>query len=190
MARQLADPAQAEVQARRIAAGWPWLWQAALLIQHAPPPSRTPSWAAGWRRAAAFSRIAGADVRAILRAPGRTPRMLNFPTSYRLTHLERHAFPARTQQQAADAALESLNRSPARTPSSAWAPLHRRPLHRRLARFGRIAGTWPARAQRARLAGHGLKVLDLNDVRSMPIYVDGADEINAGLHMIRAAAAR
>ena len=37
----------------------------------------------------------------------------------------------------------------------------------------------------ARLAGHGLKVLDLNDVRSMPIYVDGADEINAGLHMIK-----
>ena len=28
-------------------------------------------------------------------------------------------------------------------------------------------------------------MLDLNDVRSMPIYVDGADEINAGLHMIK-----
>lgn len=32
----LADPAQAEVQARRIAAGLARLWQAALLIQHAP----------------------------------------------------------------------------------------------------------------------------------------------------------
>ncbi|CUK15878.1 Ribose-5-phosphate isomerase A [Achromobacter ruhlandii] len=37
----------------------------------------------------------------------------------------------------------------------------------------------------ARLAGHGLKVLDLNDVTSMPIYVDGADEIDANLHMIK-----
>ena len=89
------------------------------------------------------------------------------------------------KQQAADAAWNSLNRSPARTPSSAWA--HRRPLHRRAGPFqGRIAGT-VASSERsaARLAGHGLKVLDLNDVRSMPIYVDGADEINAGLHMIK-----
>ena len=43
--------------------------------------------------------------------------------------------------------------------------------------------------QRRPPGGHGLKVLDLNDVRSMPIYVDGADEINAGLHMIKAAGA-
>ncbi len=56
-----------------------------------------------------------------------------------------------------------------------------------LARFkGRIAGT-VASSERsaARLAGHGLKVLDLNDVTSMPIYVDGADEIDANLHMIK-----
>ncbi len=56
-----------------------------------------------------------------------------------------------------------------------------------LARFkGRIGGT-VASSERsaARLAGHGLKVLDLNDVTSMPLYVDGADEIDANLHMIK-----
>lgn len=56
-----------------------------------------------------------------------------------------------------------------------------------LARFkGRIGGT-VASSERsaARLAGHGLKVLDLNDVASMPLYVDGADEIDANLHMIK-----
>jgi ribose 5-phosphate isomerase A len=56
-----------------------------------------------------------------------------------------------------------------------------------LARFkGRIRAT-VASSERsaARLAGHGLKVLDLNDVESMPIYVDGADEIDARLHMIK-----
>ncbi|MEI2417717.1 ribose-5-phosphate isomerase RpiA [Orrella sp. JC864] len=37
----------------------------------------------------------------------------------------------------------------------------------------------------ARLARHGLPVLDLNEVRSMPVYVDGADEIDTGLHMIK-----
>ena len=91
------------------------------------------------------------------------------------------------KQQAADAALESLNRSPARTPSSAWAPAP--PPTSSSTGWpvsGRIAGT-VASSERsaARLAGHGLKVLDLNDVRAMPIYVDGADEINAGLHMIK-----
>jgi len=36
-----------------------------------------------------------------------------------------------------------------------------------------------------RLQGHGIRVLDLNDVQRMPIYVDGADEINEQLHMIK-----
>jgi ribose 5-phosphate isomerase A len=36
-----------------------------------------------------------------------------------------------------------------------------------------------------RLAGHGIKVLDLNDVADMPVYVDGADEITPGLAMIK-----
>lgn len=37
----------------------------------------------------------------------------------------------------------------------------------------------------ARLAALGVPVFDLNDVQSMPVYVDGADEIDAGLHMIK-----
>ncbi|WP_159990342.1 ribose-5-phosphate isomerase RpiA [Pelistega ratti] len=36
-----------------------------------------------------------------------------------------------------------------------------------------------------RLADHGILVLDLNEVESMPVYVDGADEINAQLQMIK-----
>ena len=44
-------------------------------------------------------------------------------------------------------------------------------------------------ATRKRLEGHGLRVLDLNDVVAggmvMPIYVDGADEIDHGLSMIK-----
>jgi ribose 5-phosphate isomerase A len=37
----------------------------------------------------------------------------------------------------------------------------------------------------ARLRGHGLAVVDLNEVQSMPVYVDGADEIDSGLSMIK-----
>lgn len=40
-------------------------------------------------------------------------------------------------------------------------------------------------ATRKRLEGHGIRVLDLNEVAEMPVYVDGADEINAGLEMIK-----
>ena len=36
-----------------------------------------------------------------------------------------------------------------------------------------------------RLEGHGIKVLDLNDVTRMPVYVDGADEITAKLAMVK-----
>ncbi|OZI42140.1 ribose 5-phosphate isomerase A [Bordetella genomosp. 5] len=56
-----------------------------------------------------------------------------------------------------------------------------------LARFkGRIRAT-VASSERsaARLAGHGLPVLDLNEVESMPIYVDGADELDGDLAMIK-----
>ncbi len=51
---------------------------------------------------------------------------------------------------------------------------------------GRIRGT-VASSERsaARLAGHGLQVFDLNDISFMPIYVDGADEIDDHLHMIK-----
>lgn len=37
----------------------------------------------------------------------------------------------------------------------------------------------------ARLTALGIKVFDLNQVESMPVYVDGADEIDAGLNMVK-----
>ncbi len=40
-------------------------------------------------------------------------------------------------------------------------------------------------ATRRRLEGHGLRVLDLNDVASLPVYVDGADEVTGTLAMIK-----
>lgn len=50
----------------------------------------------------------------------------------------------------------------------------------------RIAGAVASSdASRRRLEGHGIAVLDLNEVSELPIYVDGADEINAELMMIK-----
>jgi ribose 5-phosphate isomerase A len=40
-------------------------------------------------------------------------------------------------------------------------------------------------ATKKRLQGHGIRVLDLNEVDKMPIYVDGADEITGELAMIK-----
>ncbi|MBI5862811.1 MAG: ribose-5-phosphate isomerase RpiA [Rhodocyclales bacterium] len=40
-------------------------------------------------------------------------------------------------------------------------------------------------ATRVRLESHGIRVLDLNDVEEMEIYVDGADEIDGGMAMIK-----
>ena len=40
-------------------------------------------------------------------------------------------------------------------------------------------------ATRKRLESHGIPVFDLNDVADIPVYVDGADEIDAGLNMIK-----
>ena len=36
-----------------------------------------------------------------------------------------------------------------------------------------------------RLERHGIKVFDLNEVTDLPVYIDGADEINAEMHMIK-----
>lgn len=36
-----------------------------------------------------------------------------------------------------------------------------------------------------RLRGHGIKVVDLNEAGSLDLYVDGADESNARLHLIK-----
>lgn len=50
----------------------------------------------------------------------------------------------------------------------------------------RLGGTVASsEATAKRLAGHGIRVLDLNDVDAMGIYVDGADEIDSGLAMIK-----
>jgi ribose 5-phosphate isomerase A len=40
-------------------------------------------------------------------------------------------------------------------------------------------------ASTARLQSHGFKVFDLNDIESLPVYVDGADEIDAVGAMIK-----
>jgi len=40
-------------------------------------------------------------------------------------------------------------------------------------------------ATKKRLEAHGIKVLDLNEVSRMPVYVDGADEITHRLEMVK-----
>lgn len=40
-------------------------------------------------------------------------------------------------------------------------------------------------ASAARLRGHGIRVLELNEVETLPVYVDGADEIDHRLAMIK-----
>jgi len=50
----------------------------------------------------------------------------------------------------------------------------------------RLGGTVASsEATARRLAGHGIRVLDLNDVDAMGIYVDGADEIDGSMAMIK-----
>lgn len=50
----------------------------------------------------------------------------------------------------------------------------------------RIAGAVASsEASAKRLAGHGIRLFDLNDVEQMPVYIDGADEIDASLAMIK-----
>ena len=51
---------------------------------------------------------------------------------------------------------------------------------------GRIEGAVAAsEASAERLRKHGIRVLDLNSVNELPVYVDGADEVTAHLHMIK-----
>ena len=50
----------------------------------------------------------------------------------------------------------------------------------------RIAGAVASSEVSARrLAGHGIRLFDLNDVEELPVYVDGADESDASLAMIK-----
>lgn len=46
-------------------------------------------------------------------------------------------------------------------------------------------GVASSKASAKRLAQHGIKVFDLNDVESIEFYVDGADESNANLELIK-----
>lgn len=51
---------------------------------------------------------------------------------------------------------------------------------------GRIEGTVASsEASAARLKAHGIRVFDLNSVDKIPVYVDGADEVNHYLQMIK-----
>jgi len=40
-------------------------------------------------------------------------------------------------------------------------------------------------ASAQRLKAHGIRVFDLNSVKELPVYIDGADEVNEHLHMIK-----
>ena len=51
---------------------------------------------------------------------------------------------------------------------------------------GRIEGAVAAsEASAERLKKHGIRVFELNSVNDLPIYVDGADEVNENLYMIK-----
>jgi ribose 5-phosphate isomerase A len=51
---------------------------------------------------------------------------------------------------------------------------------------GRLDGAVAAsEASAERLRKHGIRVLDLNSVDELPVYVDGADEVTEHLHMIK-----
>ena len=51
---------------------------------------------------------------------------------------------------------------------------------------GKIEGTVASSVASAdRLKGHGIQVLDLNSVNELSVYVDGADESNKYLHLIK-----
>jgi ribose 5-phosphate isomerase A len=51
---------------------------------------------------------------------------------------------------------------------------------------GRIEGAVAAsEASAQRLKQHGIHVFDLNSVKELPVYVDGADEVTEHLHMIK-----
>ncbi len=51
---------------------------------------------------------------------------------------------------------------------------------------GRIAGAVASSDDtRRRLEAHDIKVFELEEVTDLPVYIDGADEINAEMHMIK-----
>lgn len=48
-----------------------------------------------------------------------------------------------------------------------------------------IGAVASSEASARRLAGHGVRLFDMNEVDDLPVYVDGADEIDASLAMIK-----
>ncbi len=48
-----------------------------------------------------------------------------------------------------------------------------------------IGAVASSEASARRLAGHGIRLFDMNEVEDLPVYVDGADEIDASLAMIK-----
>lgn len=48
-----------------------------------------------------------------------------------------------------------------------------------------IGAVASSEASARRLAGHGIRLFDMNEVNELPVYVDGADEIDASLAMIK-----
>lgn len=51
---------------------------------------------------------------------------------------------------------------------------------------GRIDGCVSSSdASTARLKAHGIPVFELTNIGELPVYIDGADEINHSLHMIK-----
>lgn len=48
-----------------------------------------------------------------------------------------------------------------------------------------IGAVASSEASARRLAGHGIRLFDMNEVDELPVYVDGADEIDASLAMIK-----
>src|SRR5512141_1273451 len=51
---------------------------------------------------------------------------------------------------------------------------------------GKIRGAVASsEASAKRLQGHGIEVISLNDAGTLPVYVDGADEITRHLHMVK-----
>lgn len=92
------------------------------------------------------------------------------------------------KQQAADAALEYI--TPLLTPDAvigvgtgSTADLFIDGLSRLKGRFRATVSSSERSAKR--LSEAGIQVLDLNHVQSMPVYVDGADEINPSLQMVK-----
>ena len=48
-----------------------------------------------------------------------------------------------------------------------------------------VGAVTSSEASSRRLAAHGIEVFDLNGIESLPVYVDGADEIDGGFAMIK-----